>query len=271
MVSKKLLVLILGVFMITSALTMVATVPTAQAATQESRIDPTVVDAPDELFVNETVNYQVEIRGAFEHDGEIFDSEEADNWTLRTETDLDATIEPTEEESTVTNVFNVTITVHEEAEGDLVFTAYLGKEEAVYFNERHFRIDAETPERTSLTVTNPTDTHIEEVELGLFIDGELKARKTLEDLGPNEDRQVTFAWSKESLSAGEHGLEVWMDYGFSEEAEFNRDHLIMETTFEIEDQISTWIYGGVAIVVIVGGFFIFIWYQKRKRKRRRPW
>jgi len=259
---------LVGMFLLLSTFFVVTAQP-GEAAGEDNLIDISV-DGPREFFVNETISYEVEIKGAFRIDGETIRAQDADNWTLQTESDLEATIQPQESESDTSNIFTVNVTVHEESEGNLNFRAYCGKDGEVAFNEKEFWINVEKPEKTWVTITNPTDAHIEELEVALFINGDLKATETLTDLGPGEERRVTFEWSKRGLESGEHTLEVWT--GTSEDVdEFNRERLVMSRTFQIEEETSSLIYAGVVIVIIAASLLIFFWYKSKKRRQRRPW
>jgi len=252
----KNLVILIGIFFLLSTVSVIS-IQASEAAVRDSRINPSV-DGPEEFFVNETVKYEVEIRGAF--GSENIRASDADNWTLQTESTLEATIDPPEKESTTSNIFTVNVTVHEEGEGHLNFRAYCGKDDEVAFNEKQFEISVEKPERTSVTVRNPTDVHIEELEVALYINGELKATQTLNDFEPGEERKVTFEWSKRGLESGEHTLEIWAE-----------ERMVMSRTFRVEEETSSLLYAGVIITVIVAGVLIFIWYKGRRRRQRRPW
>jgi len=250
--------LLVGILLLLSTF-FIVTIQPSEAAVEDTRIDPSI-DGPDEFFVNETVSYEVEIRGAFGTDQGAIRAEEADNWTLQTESTLEATIDPEESESSSSNIFTVDVTVHEEGEGTLNFRAYCGKDGEVAFNEKQFQISVEKPERTSVTIENPTDAHIEELEVGLYINGELKATQTLRDLEPGEERRVTFEWSKRGLDPGEHTLEVRTE-----------ERVVISRTFQIEDETSSWIYAGIILAVIAASVLVFIWYKSRRRRQRRPW
>ncbi len=267
----RFLVILIGVLLLTSSLFLATIVQPAEAATRDNRIEPRIIEGPDEFFNNETVTYVVEIRGAFRVDGEIIRASEADNWTLRTESSLQATIDPPEAESSTSNVFEVNVTVHEEGEGILTFTAFCGKNGQVSYSDREFSFRTEEPEKTSVTIRNPTNTHIEEMKVGLFIDGELKTTQKITDMEPGEERRITFQWSKRGLSPGEHTLEIWADYEPDEDTEFNQQAMIISRTFKVEEETSTLVYAGIIIAVIAVSFFVLLWYKSRKRKRRRPW
>ncbi|MFW5952715.1 MAG: CARDB domain-containing protein [Candidatus Natronoplasma sp.] len=264
---KKIAVLVSMFFLLSTF--FVVTAQPGQAAVEDNLINLSI-DGPQEFFINETINYEVEIRGAFTIDGEPIRAQEADNWTLQTESNLEATIEPEESESHTSNIFTVNVTVHEEDEGNLNFRAYCGKDGEVAFNEIEFGINVEKPEKTEITVRNPTDTHIEELEVALFINGELKAVETLTEFEPGEERNVTFEWSKRDLDSGEHTLEVWT--GTSDDvSEFNEERLVMSRTFQIEEETSSLIYAGIIIVMVVASLLVFFWYKSRRRRQRRPW
>jgi len=258
MMELKKLGLLVGILLLFSIFFIVTAQP-SEAAVEDTRIDPSI-DGPEEFFVNKTVSYEVEIRGAFRVGDRTIRTNQADNWTLRTESTLEATIDPDESDSSSSNIFTVNVTVHEEGEGTLNFRAYCRKDGEVAFNEKQFQISVEKPERTSVTIENPTDAHIEELEVALYINGELKDTQTLRDLEPGEERRVTFEWSKRGLDSGEHTLEVRTE-----------DRLVMSRTFQIEEETSSWIYAGVILAVIAASVLIFIWYKNRRRRQRRPW
>jgi len=250
--------LLVGVLLLVSTFLVVTAQP-SEAAVQDTRIDPSI-EGPDEFFVNKTVSYEVEIKGAFRVGDRTIRTDEADNWTLQTESTLEATIDSDELESSSSNIFTVNVTVHEEGEGTLNFRAYCGKDGDVAFNEKQFQITVEKPERTTVTIENPTDAHIEELQVALYINGELKDTQTVRDLEPGEERRVTFEWSKRGLGTGEHTLEVRAE-----------ERLVMSRTFQIEDETSSWIYAGVILAVIAASVLVFIWYKSKRRRQRRPW
>ncbi len=250
--------LLVGVLLLVSTFLVVTAQP-SEAAVQDTRIDPSI-EGPDEFFVNKTVSYEVEIKGAFRVGDRTIRTDEADNWTLQTESTLEATIDSDELESSSSNIFTVNVTVHEEGEGTLNFRAYCGKDGDVAFNEKQFQITVEKPERTTVTIENPTDAHIEELQVALYINGELKDTQTVRDLEPGEERRVTFEWSKRGLGPGEHTLEVRAE-----------ERLVMSRTFQIEDETSSWIYAGVILAVIAASVLVFIWYKSKRRRQRRPW
>ncbi len=254
----KSLSLLVGILLLLSTFFIIPA-QTSEAAVEDTRINPSI-DGPEEFFVNETVSYEVEIKGAFGTDEGAIRADKADNWTLQTESTLEATIDPEESESESSNIFTINVTVHEEGEGNLNFRAYCGKDGEVAFNEKQFQISVEKPERTTVTIENPTDAHIEELEVRLYINGELKATQTLRDIEPEEERKITFEWSKRGLDAGEHTLEVRTE-----------ERLVISRTFQIEDETSSWIYAGVILAVIAASILIFIWYKSRRRRQRRPW
>ncbi len=243
----------------------------SEAAQEDSRINISV-DGPDKLFVNETENYEVEIKGVFQVGDDLVDAERADNWTLKTESTMDATVEPQSIGTSTTNVYTVNVTVHEEGKGYLNLTAYCGKNGSVSYTEKQYRIEVEEPEVTTVPINNPTNITIKKMELGLFIDGDKKSTVMVEDLKPGEQRKVTFKWSKEGLSSGEHDLKVWVDYGTDNDPDsFNKQDRVMDRTFHVEGETNTMLYAGVIVAVIAVSFVVFLLYRQRKRKSRRPW
>ncbi len=242
-----------------------------KGAEKDDRINP-LVDGPEEVFVNVTEVYQVEIKGVFEVNGNIVDVENANNWTLKTESSLDATVKPKEQESSTSNHFTVNVTVHEAGKGYLNITAYCGKKGKVSYSEKQVRIKAEKPQKTTVPINNPTNTTVEEMRLGLFIDGKRKSTITVTDLKSGEEKTVTFKWSKSGLSSGEHDLEVWVDYGVSADSSgFTKQDQVIDSNFHVKGETNTLLYGGIIAAVIASGFVVFLLYQQRKRKRRRPW
>lgn len=274
MKTGKLLVTVLSLALLVSVTSI--GVGFGEATTRDDGIEIDVIEGPERPFVNQTENYQIELTGTFGVDDE--EVEDADNWTLQVETDLESTIEPsdnieqTQVEEDTDNLFNLGIEIHEEGEGEITFSAYVGKDDEVSFQEKTFDIEAEIPERTSIEITNPTEANIENAKLGLYINNEIKSLVTISELGPNEEQTITFEWSKRGLEGGEHTMEVWMDYSDPETKEdFEKDSIVMERTFEIEEETNPWLIAGIVIAVIVGALLIFIWYQKKRRESRRPW
>ncbi len=262
----------LTVFLIVTTLlfAMVMAGPFSSEAATHGRYMEIDVEGPETPFVNITEEYTVTITGEFEDGSSV--EEVAENWTLNAQTDLDATIEPEEQENETSNVFQVEVQIHEETEGELIFTAYAGKEGDVEFTEKQFNVDPEKPERTSLVIENPTDMHIDEANLGLFINDELKDVQTVQDLEPEGEQTITFQWSKRDLEGGEHQMEVWMEYREREiDDEINQDQLVLSRTFEVEEETSTLLIAGIVLAVIAVSLVVFLWYQKKRRESRRPW
>lgn len=239
------------------------------AETREDRgisIDIEREKGQDVLFVNESENYEVDIVGRFEAGGEIIRVEDADNWSLKTETDMDATIEPDDQDSNLTSEFEVDVTIHEEETGYLTFTAYCAKGENIRYSERQVEVKAVEAESVSVSLDNPTPYELEDVNVNLYVNGRLMNTRTIEELGPNESRDIEIKWSSYDLGAGEHELEIRTDYGFDGEEETLLTH-----TFYVEEDTSTALYGGIAAMAIGIGLVVFFLYRRKKKRRRRPW
>ncbi len=220
----------------------------------------------DVLFVNDTESYKIDIVGRFQADGEVFRAENADNWSLKTETDMDATIKPEDQESNQTNEFEVDVTIHEEGSGHLTFTAYCTKGESTRYSEREVEVKVVESESISVNVENPSSYKLEDVEVMLYIDGQLMNSKTIESLASEESTNVQFNWSSHNLDSGEHTLEIKTDYGFEGEEE-----TLLSRTFHVEKETNTALYAGIAAVSIGASLLVFFWYRRRKKRRRRPW
>lgn len=221
----------------------------------------------DVFFVNDTENFKVEILGRFQADGEVIKSENADNWTLKTETNADATIEPKDQDSNVSNRFSVNVTVHGKGKANLNFTAYCTKDDSVRYSTRQMEIKVVEPESVSISVDNPTSYEIEETDVNLYIDGELINTKTIKNLGPDESRKVKFNWSSSGFGPGEHKLEIKTDYGI----EGSEEKVHLSRTFYIEEETNTGLYAGIAAVGIGAAVVIFLLFRRKRKRRRRPW
>ncbi len=218
---------------------------------------------PKDVFVNQTVTYRVRIGGSF--------GKSADNWTLETDTTIDAKIESRTQESNQSNVFSVKITAREEGDGKVNFKAYCGKDGETRYSEDSYKIEAIEPITTKVNVKNPTDTEISNVEVGLFVDGDLKNVTKIDKLGADKQKTLSMKWSKEGYSSGKHELEIWVDYNFDDGDKFTKDEALLKDSFYIEGDSNLGLIAGIVIVAAVSGFLVYYFYSKGKSRRRKPW
>ncbi len=219
----------------------------------------------EEVFVNITEEFKINIIGFFELDGDRINVEDSDEWTLEVESSAEATIEPEEQTSNETSEFIFDVTIHEEGKTDLEFTAYCTKDNVTRYSERRFEVRAVEAEVLSVDVTNPTSYELEEIKLNLYINGEFKNSKTIQDVEPEETRTVQFNWSRRDLEPGEHELEIKADYGLTSEK------VILSHSFHIEGDGNTALYGGIIVISIAAGLLLFFFFRQKRKRRRRPW
>ncbi|MEF8873894.1 MAG: CARDB domain-containing protein [Candidatus Thermoplasmatota archaeon] len=222
-------------------------------------------DQKEEVFVNVTEEFRINIGGSFEFKGQRVSSQEADNWSLEVETAADATVQPEEQSSNTTNQFTFEVMFRETGKANLNFTAYCRKENETRYLERQFKVRVVEANTVSFEVDNPNDSELEEIKLKLYIDDELRNTKTIRDMGPEETHRVKFNWSRHGLDSGEHELEVRADYGFG------REKVLLSDSFYVEGETNTALYGGIAAASIGGAVVIYLIYRRKKRRRRRPW
>ncbi len=220
----------------------------------------------DAIFLNDTETFTVRIMGRFEAEGDVFRAEDADNWTLKTESDMDATIDPEDQDSNVTNEFDVEVTIHEEGTGRITFTAYCTKGDSTRYSEKDYEVEAVEPESVSVTVDNPTYYELEDIEVKLYVNGRLMNTVTIESLEPEESRDLEIKWSSHNLDAGEHRLEIRTDYGFEGEEE-----TLLSRTFYVEEDTNTALYGAIIAIAVGAALLVFFLYRRKKKRRRRPW
>lgn len=218
---------------------------------------------PKEVFVNESASYRVRIGGSF--------GKEADNWTLKTDATIDAKIEDRTQESNESNMFTVQVTVREKGDAKIKFKAYCGKDGEVRYSEDSFEIDAVKPVTTKVTIENPTDYELSNVEVGLFVDGDLKNITKINKLGADEKKTLTMKWSKEGYSSGKHELEIWADYNYVNDDKFNKDEALLQRSFYIEGDGNLGLIAAIIIIASVSGFLLYYFYSKGKTRRRKPW
>lgn len=218
---------------------------------------------PKDVFVNQTVTYRVRIGGSF--------GKNADNWTLESDSTINAKIDSRTQESNKSNVFTVKVIVREEGDGKLKFKAYCGKDGETRYSEDKYKIEAIKPVTTKVKVKNPTDTEISNVEVGLFVDGDLKNITKIDKLGADEQKTLTMKWSKEGYSSGKHELQIWVDYNFDDGDRFTKDEALLKDSFYIEGDSNLGLIAGIIIVAGVSGFLAYYFYSKGKSRRRKPW
>ena len=215
------------------------------------------IEGDDEVFVNETIHYEVEIGGVFGRD--------AKNWSLKAEAKGDAVIEPKNINSNESNTFIVNLTVTRPGKVTVTFTGYCSDGEETRTSQDQFQVKAVKPATVKVTVENTKDIYLENVTVGLFIDDELVQSRDIK-LKANQSKTVHLNWSKEGLSDGGHKLVVGVNYGLDS----NEYNSVLEKTIYIGEQnfpIYNWSIAISMIVLIV----LFLFYLRKKRKRRRPW
>jgi len=223
-----------------------------------------LISGEQEVFSNETNTYEITVDGEF--------GRNAQNWTLYSRViEGMASVSPESEESNTSNIFEVEMTAMRKGKVVIEFEAFCSDEDETRRKVETFEVNVLEPSKVIVNVKNPTDTTIENLEVGLFINSELKRIRYIDRLGPNEERRVQFNWSDEDLEPGEHRLEVWVDYGFDESEEFHKDALILEKNIYIPDEGSHILYTSLIILLILGVIGAFLFYLNKKKKRRRPW
>ncbi|MFW6141987.1 MAG: CARDB domain-containing protein [Candidatus Saliniplasma sp.] len=222
------------------------------------------IDGDEEVFVNETNIYEVTIDGVF--------GRNAENWTLNSSvTEGTATILPESDESNSSNVFEVEMNAVESGTIVMEFEAFCSDGDEIRRKVETFEVNVIKPSTISVVVRNPTNTTIEDIEVGLFINSELRRVKHIDSLEAEDQERIEFNWSDEGLESGEHQIEIWVDYGFEETEEFHKDSLILEKSFYIPDEGTQTLYNALIILLILGVIGAFFFYQHKKKKRRRPW
>ncbi|MFW6176263.1 MAG: CARDB domain-containing protein [Thermoplasmatota archaeon] len=258
--TRYLSIFIIVILMLTIPLSIYST--EAQDLSQ-SGVRIFVEKGPKDVFVNESATYRVRIGGSF--------GSEADNWTLKTDANIDAKIDKRTQESEESNVFTVKVTVREEGDAKITFKAYCGKDGETRYNEDDYEINAIKPVTTSVSVQNPTDTEISNIEVGLFVDGDLKNITKIDTLEADERKTLTMKWSKKGYSSGEHELEIWVDYNLDDKEGFSKDERLLQKTFYVEGDSNLGWIAAVIIIASVSGFLLYYFYSKGKSRRRKPW
>ncbi|MFP4608081.1 MAG: CARDB domain-containing protein [Candidatus Natronoplasma sp.] len=240
-------------------------------ASQDERLDRGIrieiedEERMEEVFLNITEEFRVNIGGFFEFEGQRINVDDADNWTLDVETAADASVQPEEQSSNESSEFSVQVMMSEKGKAKLNFTASCTKENETRYSERQFELRVVEPKTVSFKVDNPTSYELDEVKLRLYIDDELKNTRVVKNIGPEETRQVKFNWSSHGLEAGEHDLEVRADYGLNEEK------VLLTHPVYIEGETNTALYAGIGALAVGASVVVFLLYRRKKRRRRRPW
>ncbi|MFO7792358.1 MAG: hypothetical protein R6W73_05165 [Candidatus Saliniplasma sp.] len=223
------------------------------------------ISGDQEVLVNETNTYEATIGG-------VFGEEEAQNWTLNSKViDGMATVSAEKQESNTSNVFEVEMTAMEKGTVTIEFEGYCSDGDETRREVETFEVDVLEVTTTSVLVTNPSDTVIEDVKVGLFIGGELKKVEKIDKLEVDGSERVQFNWSKEGLEPGEHKMEIWLDYGYEQDEDFNKEDLLLEKSIYIPDEGEYTLYTALVVLLIIGVIGAFFYYQHKRKKRRRPW
>ncbi len=222
-----------------------------------------IIDGPTDVFVNETQEYEVKVGGTFANN--------ADNWTLTSSVDGPGVVRPKEQRSTESQTFSINLTVTEENEVTLILNATAGGDNQTRRTSTELKVKGLKPVTSTLSFKNPTDLTLTDVELGIFIDGKLERTVQVSPIEPRSTRNMKVNWSKEGLDPGEHKMEVWVDYGYTEGDRFVKNEKIYTVRFYIEGESTLEKYGwAIGIGVVAAGLGIF-YYLRRRKKRRRPW
>ncbi len=224
------------------------------------------VNGPTEIILNQSYTYNIEIGGTF--------ADEANNWTVKSDSDLEATISPKKKDSNKSNTFEVNVTIHETGQATLTFKGYCGKENKIGYARSKLRVKVIKPAKTTFELSNPTDVKLENISVGLYIDGDLKNVTTVDSLEADGNKSLTLKWDREGLSEGKHKLVVRVDYGLSNsDSKFSRasSEKVLERTFYVEQKGNQLLYGWIAVISIIGFITFWFYLRRRKKKRRRPW
>ncbi len=252
------------IFIIFIAVLFLASMAAPARATDLSQRGVSIsVDGPQEMFVNHTEYFFVEIRGTF--------AAEAINWSIEVKDIPEGLyIEPTVDESDTHSIFQINVTAMEKGSYTFTVVGYCSDGIETRYRESTLNIDAYKPVRTEVKLSNPTNYELEGIVLGLFVDDELITTQLVDPLGANENRTVEIMWAKEKLSEGEHTLEVWADYGFSGEDDFYKGELLLSSTIHVEGEPGL-LRVILPIVLVVAGVLFIIYYLRKRKRRRRPW
>ncbi len=245
------------------AITLLSSMYSVEATPRQAGVEINV-SGPQEIFVNETFSYEIEVGGSF--------SQRSFNWSIEIPEVSNLQISPNSARSNTTNIFTINVTARRVGEMTILFRGFCSDFEEVRYGESTLEIKALKPGTVEVDVTNPTDMQLNRVKVGVFVDSDLRGSHIISTLGPGETKRVVINWSRENLDSGEHTLEIWVDYGFRDTDSFVKDEMILTRTFYItgEGTLSRYTLPiSLAVVgVAVAGFF---YYMRKQRQRRRPW
>lgn len=243
------------------------TIMVSDGALSSSGID-LAVDGPKEAFVNQTESYKVDIIGSF--------SDKSINWSLKAnigdESIEKAQVTPPENESGTSNTFDLEFTAVREGKIELELTGYSSDGNTTRKASTTLEIKAVEPSTVNVEINNPTDINLKNIQVGVFVDDELKRVHDIDELGASEKKSLSINWSKEGLEEGKHTLQIWIDYNYKGGgSEFEKDEQVLEKDFYVEGEGFLAKYGwavGIAVILGIVGLFYFM---HMRRKRRRPW
>ena len=243
------------------------TIIDVDGALSSSGVDITI-DGPTEVFVNQTESYQVKIIGAF--------SDRSKNWSLKASIDEEsvekASVTPRVNDSDDSNVFTVKFTAVKEGKIKLKLNGFCSDGNSTRQASTSLKIKAVEPSTVSIKLDNPNDIELNNIQVGVYVDGTLKRVHDVDILGPSKSKKLLINWSKEGLEDGKHTLQIWVDYNYKGDTdEFDKNEMVLEKDFYVEGKGFMAQYGwAVAIAVIVGIIGLF-YFMNMRRKRRRPW
>ncbi len=258
--SRGILIKLTALFMVTL---MVSSFSDAQSTPRQLGVD-LYISGPSEIFVNQTTMYRVELRGSF--------SGRATNWSLEVvEFPGALKVNPPSSRSNVSNTFYVNVTATRTGTYNIRLQGYCSDDEEVRYGESSLNIRAVVPATVEVDINNPSEFVLKNITIGVFVDGSLKGKDLIPSLEPGETQKRSIDWSREGLSPGEHKLEVWVDYGYTDSTTFIKDELLMSTSIYVKGEGAARTYAlPIALAAVGGGVFFFL-YMRKKRKRRRPW
>ncbi len=242
---------------------MIIPISSAQGDLKQTDVD-IYISGPTEVFVNQTVTYQIEVGGDF--------SSRAVNWSLEV-VDIPSglMVNPPSSQSNVSNVFSVEITATKSGSFTVRFKGFCADIEKTRYDESVINIRAVKPASVRVDLVNPSEFELYNVTVGVFVDGTLKGTHLIPSLGANDTKSLTINWSKEGLSSGEHTLEVWVDYGYIDSSAFVKDELLISKPVFVDDESSMMQYALPIGVAVAGGLVIVFYFIRKRRKKRRPW
>lgn len=221
------------------------------------------INGPTRVFKNHTVQYEIEIGGSF--------GLYAQNWSISVEESEDYRVDQPQKQSIKSNTFQLNVTTMKEGKVTLDIKGFCSDGDETRYRAASLEIKSVEAVSVSVDIKNTKDITLNDLELGLFIDGKLQNTKGVGTLEPGETKNIQINWSKDGLDKGEHDLEVWVDYGYSEGDSFVKDDLLVERTFYIQGKNTLYEYAWLMIVAGILGFLGLYYYLNVKRRRRRPW